>query len=243
MKNQYVGDVNDFVKYGLLHSLTGGGARSSFIAWLLTPDDDRPDGRRLAYLDTPAKWRHRDPDLFDSLQTLVQSGARSVEAVAASGILPGARFHADIVPQPANARRRHLDDTLRQAVGQELIFFDPDNGLKIASCSSDQKDSPKYLLWSELAQSYHAGHSVLIYQHFPRLTRGAYISAMSERISDETGACGIVAFRTGHVAFFLAPQPSQAEYYADRAKIIAERWKDVILPVLTTHDPKSSSKS
>lgn len=103
MKNQYVGDVNDFVKYGLLRSLTDDGAWPSFIAWLLTPDDDRPDGRRLSYLDTPAKWRHRDPDLFDSLQTLVQSGARSVEAVAASGILPGARFHADIVPQPMRA--------------------------------------------------------------------------------------------------------------------------------------------
>jgi len=232
VKHQYVGDVNDFVKYGLIRALTSYGQRSSFIAWLLTPDDDGTDGRRLAYLDQPTLWRAHDPELFDRLNSLVQSGERSVDAVAASGILPGARFFSELVPQARDARQTSFRKLLHEAAGCELVFFDPDNGLEVASCPPGRRESSKYLLWRELADTYLAGHSVLIYQHFPRKPRDEYIDAMSSRIGDTTGACEVLAFRTDHVVFFLAPQQSQTEVYASSMDAISRRWSGLIDSVL-----------
>lgn len=58
MKNQYFGDVNDYRKYGLLRALTGQGALTTTVCWMLTPDDGRTDGRFTEYLAQPDRWRH-----------------------------------------------------------------------------------------------------------------------------------------------------------------------------------------
>lgn len=44
MKGQYFGDINDYRKYGLLRALQSSGEGSLLVAWMLTPDDGRPDG-------------------------------------------------------------------------------------------------------------------------------------------------------------------------------------------------------
>jgi hypothetical protein len=56
MKNQYVGDLIDFAKYGLLRALAGAGGERLFrlgLVWYLTPDDGRDDGGRIHYLSEP----------------------------------------------------------------------------------------------------------------------------------------------------------------------------------------------
>ena len=121
---------------------------------------------------------------------------------------------------------------MRQATGHELVFFDPDNGLEVDSCRAGTRNSPKYLLWRELTDTYLAGHSVLVYQHFPRRNRQQYIDHMSQRIADATGATEVLAFRTAHVVFFLAPQHSETEFYADRISVVNAQWKNVIDSVL-----------
>jgi hypothetical protein len=65
MKEQYVGDLNDYRKYALLRALAAGGENRIAVAWMLTPPDDRNDGNKRAYLDQPEKHRRFDPDLFD----------------------------------------------------------------------------------------------------------------------------------------------------------------------------------
>jgi hypothetical protein len=60
MKNQYFGDVNDYRKYGLIRLLTGRGEISTAVCWMLTPDDDRTDGKFTDYLGSPEKWRRSD---------------------------------------------------------------------------------------------------------------------------------------------------------------------------------------
>ena len=49
MKNQYVGDVNDYRKYGLLRCLVSSGELRTLVAWMLTPDDDSSDGKLRGY--------------------------------------------------------------------------------------------------------------------------------------------------------------------------------------------------
>ena len=60
---------------------------------MLTPDDDSADGRKLGYLNSPNRWRWRDPELFDALRLIVSGGQpRTVAAVEAAGVLKGAQF-------------------------------------------------------------------------------------------------------------------------------------------------------
>lgn len=228
MKHQYVGDVNDYVKYGLLRALTARGQLWSTIAWMLTPDDLSRDGRKLSYLAAPASWRAHDPELYDALCGIVERGARTVEAVDTAGILPGARFQVELVPRNREARRAYFARTLEMASNRELLFFDPDNGLEVASCPAGRSGSEKYLLWNELTDAYQVGHSVLVYQHFPRQAREAYVLAMAEQIGERTGACDVFAFRTAGVVFLLATQHGATEWYAERMDDVARAWRGVI---------------
>jgi hypothetical protein len=77
VKEQYVGDVNDYRKYALLRALADGGRTKIGVAWMLTPPDGRPDGNMLAYLEKPS-FRTFDPGLFD-LMRQVSSMPKSLE--------------------------------------------------------------------------------------------------------------------------------------------------------------------
>ena len=50
MKDQYVGDIGDFGKYGLLRYLNGRSLRIG-VNWYLTPRDGRTDGNHTEYLE------------------------------------------------------------------------------------------------------------------------------------------------------------------------------------------------
>lgn len=90
MKNQYFGDINDYRKYGLLRQLSGKGAISTAVCWMLTPDaEGSNDGQRLAYLQQPERFSHYDPALFDLLHQKVQvRGLRNVHTGVKPGTLP-----------------------------------------------------------------------------------------------------------------------------------------------------------
>ncbi len=56
MKNQYFGDIYDYIKYGLLRRLSPKGEVSTTLCWMLTPNDQGKDGHRISYLEDHAKW-------------------------------------------------------------------------------------------------------------------------------------------------------------------------------------------
>ena len=98
MKNQYFGDVNDYRKYGLLRALTGQGMLSSRICWMLTEDDDRPDGGKLGYLLKPDTWRGYDEELFDTIrEVVVVKGERNVRVAKEKDIIPGADYYETLL--------------------------------------------------------------------------------------------------------------------------------------------------
>ena len=47
MKNQYLGDINDYRKQGLLRLLSGMGELKTGVCWMLTPDDGRTNRKGL----------------------------------------------------------------------------------------------------------------------------------------------------------------------------------------------------
>src|SRR5258705_4419906 len=111
MKNQYFGDVNDYLKYGLLRCFAEAGLRIG-VCWMLTPDDGRSDGRKIEYLSKPESWRVYDPPLFDLLSEAVRKKTRRVHHVESSGLLPNTSFSNSLVPEEQHARKRWLSRSL-----------------------------------------------------------------------------------------------------------------------------------
>jgi len=68
MKNQYIGDIGDYGKYGLLRFLAQRGLRIG-VNWYLTENDDSSDGKFVDYLNKE-ELRSADPTLFDFLRSI-----------------------------------------------------------------------------------------------------------------------------------------------------------------------------
>lgn len=230
MKNQYFGDINDYKKYSLLRLLSRYGQIETVICWILThDDDDGSDGNRIKYLQQPDKWRGYDPALYNYLREYVfRRGIRDVKIIETPDILTNCRFYSEIIEDNIELREVYFNRFLEFAKGADLIFFDPDNGLQVKSVPLGRTNSSKYLYWSEVKISYRAGHSILIYQHFPRMQRESYIHNLVQQFKAITNVGRIFYYKTRHVVFFLLPQPKHEELFIESNANILNAWGKTI---------------
>ena len=225
MKNQYFGDVNDYRKYGLLRGLSQEGHFRLGVCWMLTPNDGRSDGRFTDYLSRPSQWSQFDPPLFDSLTRALDSpSGRNVSQVQDLGFLPGALFFQPLLSDHPIRRAEYLAEMLDAFADAELIFFDPDNGLEVKSRPYGSGGSSKYLYWREASEAFQRGHSLLIYQHFPRQKRSDFLSRTGHEISDKVHSRHVCAAVTSNVSFFLALQPAHAGRGRQALASVSQRW-------------------
>lgn len=225
MKDQYFGDINDYRKYGLLRLLSAESEISTGVCWMLTPSDGRTDGQFLRYLDQPAKWRRFDSALFDHLFRCVRiDGERDIRRMEDADILPNTRFWPRLLSDNATERHQYFTEMLESFREADLIFFDPDNGFETPSRPLGRRNSNKYIYLNELSDTYSAGHSVLVYQHFVRESRDSFIERIAELIQSKTEAAKLYSFRTPHVVFFLASQDKHAEHFDSRTRQVSEVW-------------------
>ena len=196
MQDNFVGDLGDFGKYGLLRVLTGLCSEqpridrlSLGVVWYV-PDDEtvartKPGhGQRVGYLfdqRTREDWRSCDKTLFSDLRNLV-CGERSLRAVGRRGIIgPDEAFHCQPIRLPASLvereveRRTWLEHALQFVRGRDLVFLDPDVGLADPATgkaprklSLRSQDAPKYVFMWELDEFLRQESSVIVYQSFPR---------------------------------------------------------------------------
>jgi hypothetical protein len=221
MKDQYVGDVNDYFKYALLRALAHGTEMT--VAWMLTPSDTRNDGQRLAYLQRPDRFAPLDPPLFNALRQLVRDGRRSVSAVEDAGILAGAMYASDVLHDDLESRRQHFDGVWQPCAETRLLFFDPDNGLEISSVAKGRRGSSRYLFWVEVANAHALANSVVIYQHFPRRPRDEFIAELASKSQRLLGCSTVLALATPHVAFLVLPQDEDARSMRERLAAFGAR--------------------
>jgi hypothetical protein len=228
MKNQYFGDVNDFRKYGLLRSL-GAAGLSIGICWLLTADDAGGDGELRRYLTKPSRWRKYDADLYDRLRLLQQPGVRrSVTNADKWGLVPGAAYFDEELTDNSSQRNDYFRLALTRLHGCDVLFFDPDNGIEVQSTGRGKRGSAKYIYWSELREAYRNGHSLLVYQHFPRVERTRFVPFLADRLRDELGAPCVKGFATPHVAFFLVHQARHGGAIDRAVETVQSKWSDQI---------------
>jgi hypothetical protein len=229
LKNQYFGDINDYRKYGLLRVLLSGQELTLLVAWMLTPDDGGSDGGFRAYLEQPDQWHHFDSELYAGLRAALRSTRpRSVALIEDSRLLPRTIFYSALVPDERNDREVWRRGLLEAATGVDLVFVDPDNGIEIPSRPIGYSGSSKYVSWLEIEGLWKAGHSLLIYQHFPRAPRSAFAAQLLGELRRRTDAPFAQGFRTAHVLFLLA---AQARHEAALREVVGRdlpRWSDQV---------------
>lgn len=180
MQNRYSGDIGDYIKYTLLRRLSVG--KRLGVAWYLFPDQaGTGDGRHTKYLGldrpTSTPWRDLDPCVFDAMKQIV-SGERSVAAVEASELLPGAVFAGEPLGTRLDGQdRRDLRSawfrrTLETLRGCDIVFADPDNGLcEDERFSPGARDNWKRLPMAE-AMELAEGRTAIFYHHNTRAKGG-----------------------------------------------------------------------
>lgn len=236
MKNQYFGDINDYKKYSLLRLLSGHGQIKTKVCWILTADDGRNDGSRIRYLEKPEQWGDFDPIVFKHLrENVLNKGVRDVTAIEQGNILPNCSFYSEFVFDDNNSRLKYFQKFMHSAKGTDLVFFDPDNGLEIKSVPRGKRGSSKYIYWDEVKASYEAGHSLLIYQHFPRRPREPFLKDLVNRFKNFVGAHRVYSYCTYHVVFLLVPQPRHETIFVESTEEISQKWGDIIK--IKRHDP------
>ena len=184
MKNQYVGDIGDYGKYGLLRFLASHGIKIG-VNWFLTENDGSTDGKFTTYLKNPAD-RVYDPELFDALQNIADHPDKTVKMIKQAGIIPDAEFFGEMLKSSslkADARewnrRLWFNNSTLMLGNAELIFADPDNGISYRK-TARTKDSEKFILPEDVAEYYNSGRNVVYYCHKGRRKQEAWEQAKAE---------------------------------------------------------------
>lgn len=228
MKNQYFGDEKDYLTYGLLRSLAQSTGLRIGVAWMLTPDQVNGEGELRTYLSATQRllWEHHDPELYERLAQVGQTG-RKVELARTWNLIPGACYTEPVfVPTDSRKRAGYFQQLLAQLKTCDLLFFDPDNGLETPSVSQGARRSPQHLYWDEVELAY-AGqrHSLLIFQHFPRRGRAEYLAERALELAQRLNLERVDWYQTSQVAFFLAARPEHAAALQRAPAQVLARWR------------------
>ena len=233
MQDRYAGDVGDFITFGLLRHLHESSRRALRIGinWYLTPDEaHNGDGKHVGYLSSGNRWHTAlntcDPELMRCMQQVV-AGGRSVSAVEASGALPAdlvyrKRLHATFT---STDRRLWHAHALEQLAGADVVFADPDNGIR---STGPGPTAHKYALVEELADFARRGQSLIVYQHADRSAEArsqarASLQRLASRVDQP--AVGAIIGRRGSCRFFLVTAAEDhRESLADGLASFAARW-------------------
>jgi len=124
MRDQYVGDISDYLKFAFLRAVTPYYTQLG-MAWYYLPEHDgRPDGNHTEYLAEPA-WLQLDPPLYHSLKTLPE---RSVASLESADFWP-TRPHFHRTPVATPTRHKWVETMAADLDTADFIFLDPDNGV------------------------------------------------------------------------------------------------------------------
>jgi hypothetical protein len=228
MKNQYVGDFKDYLKYGILRGLANEGGLQINVCWMLTENDDSRHGDDLRHLGNRRAWQDFDRPLFEALHRIVCMEAdRRVVRIRDLNIVPRGTFFEEVLTDDRSTRDTFFEGFRSQRNEADLVFFDPDVGIERRSTPQPgRKKSSKYVYWKELRECFEAGHSLMVFQFFltkPNRTQ------VEERflefgnrllISHQMLALSTVS----NVVFYLIPQECAIHDIRRTAEAIQKSW-------------------
>jgi hypothetical protein len=220
MQDRYAGNIGDFGKLALLRCLMEG--RRLAVCWYLTRDEreSTSNGKMFDYLKRPDQFRHLAPEIFDALnrifaESCAGSGARSVAALEASGLLPDAAFYRAEVPR-RDALRRQWSEELVASVGDaDLVFLDPDNGIQ------GTRLSPKHVALAELSALRRPARLIIFTQQ--QTGRSSQVSLLARQLGS-IGCKRIEVVRFRLIAPRLYVVTDHDEARSERIADFARKW-------------------
>lgn len=167
MQDNYVGDIGDYGKYGLLREICS--KITLAVNWyrvVSTKMNKHEDGKFINYLLKPSLYREYDPALFDSLyKIVVLEDNRRIERIEEEGLFQ-AIFYSEIL---GIGRNEWHDQALKETKNAKAVFLDPDNGLETDNMYRFGGATEKHVKWTELKDYYERGQNVILYQHRPQM--------------------------------------------------------------------------
>ena len=221
VKDQYVGDVSDYMKYATLRAWSTQGL-SAGLAWMKTEADMGGDGGLTGYLRQPELFRDFDPDLFDGLSEIV-AGRRSIGAVVRAKLLSHRFSYEHLVADSRPAREDWFAGLAKLGGQARLLFLDPDNGLEVPSVARGRVGSRRYVFLDELRALHRHDQAVCVYQHFPRVERRPYLNSRLENLAEAWPGDRTFALCSARIALLVSAPKSLADTMLDEAVDVVRR--------------------
>ena len=184
MKNQYVGDVNDFFKYSILELFDKILNKKLLVVWMLT----KCEGMDIEY----SKYKNKNLPLFQKLQKLIKSNKRNIDSI--ESIYKNYLYYSVLLEK--RKRKEYFAEIEKIAESSEIIFFDPDNGISFSN-----EKSIKHLYWDEVKKFWNKGKDLLIYQHFQRKKWNDFIDELNVHIKKDLKGAILIPIKTKNVMF------------------------------------------
>jgi len=196
---------------------------------MLTADIGGRNGKRIGYLRKPDKWDHFDKNLFYALhQTVIIYGDRNVTRAESEDVLSPEIFSyfKPELPPDLSKRREYFREFLESATSnkRDLVFFDPDNGLRTQAAPHEKVRSVKFLYLDELEAGFKSGLSVLLIQFLPFARPSEFVDKVVRQIFRRLDVEEIACFHTPNVVFFLIPQAQHTEMLRERSARVKAVW-------------------
>ncbi len=224
MKNQYFADLKDYYKYGILRGFVKQGLNTS-ICWMLTQDTNNTEGLDLKYLDNPSEWKDYNPELFDKLNQVINIDKnRDINQVEKKQIVPSDLIFDKYFDY--DQKETYFKDYLTELGTKniDLIFFDPDTGIKPKNTS---KDLSEYIDSEDLNLFHEAGHSVIVIQ-FLRIINEKNLKPKLNLLFNKIDTRNIFTLipktSMGKCIFFIIPQEKHKTEIEKACKDIESRW-------------------
>lgn len=245
MRDQFVGDVNDYGKYGLVRYLCGITANDDQpnltlgVIWYFQCGEADQGGNNTAYLFSEkqrAKYRECDPPLWEAMRGLVCGDQRKVSCVEALGILPADKRYFSETPTYSGTRnnnsraekskrcaeaKRWLDGAVSHIKGANIVLLDPDNKISPEGASIIGANSPRFAHMNEIKAFWNEGHSLVIYHQTGGKAPLEGVHETSKRLRRELEVEPIrLRFRPANrtLIFFVIAQPEHRKIVCARVK-------------------------
>lgn len=188
MRNNYVGDIGDYYKYGLLRHINGLTANDRMpkfklgVVWYLFTDPCNPnDGNHREFLESKNEksFSFYDTELYKDLKVFADKNKRFVKEVRERNILPKDTLFfeeplsllglkggtSEAIEYRKAFRGKWLTNALKETEKASFVFLDPDNGLEVKSNPIHRDKGAKYCFYDEVKCFLERGQSLIIYQH------------------------------------------------------------------------------
>ena len=180
------------------------------VHWCLVPDENtKNDGER----ELTEKEISINPELYEVLvksRSLNNRNVYNIEAYFKKHIRHGVKYFTELHTQDCN-EIEYEEKAVKQLADQNIIFFDPDNGIEVSSMTKANKY--KYISYHLLQRFWNLGKSLIIYQHNDR-TKGGLDNKIEKLYNLLNHRPNINIVKKGNVNYICVINGSvEAEHY------------------------------